>query len=57
MAFGNEDAIDKRNRDRIRELETALRMLINAFARCTSMTQNEKQAALEVARSVLRHET
>lgn len=58
--FGNDDFIDKRNRERIRELEarnreleSELRALSNSFGRSTSMTQNEKQLAILHAKRVL----
>jgi ATP-dependent Zn protease len=63
MPFGNEDAIDKVNRQRIQELnvrnallEQTLRRLINALSRSASLTQNEKEAHILEARQVLRRE-
>lgn len=54
MGFGNEDVIDKRNRERIRELEIGLRSLINAFSRSTSMSQGEKEQTILEAKNILR---
>lgn len=58
--FGNDDPIDNRHRQRIRdllvrkhELESGLRALTNAFGRATSMTQGEKQQAILEAQRVL----
>lgn len=60
MGFGNEDAIDKVNRARIkelenrtRELESGLRALTNAFRNSTAMTQGQKQQTVLEARRVL----
>lgn len=60
MAFGNDDPIDKANREHIRkleirnrELESGLRALVNAFGRSTSMTQGEKQLTILSAKRVL----
>lgn len=63
MAFGNEDPIDKNNRQRIQELnarnavlERTLCRLINALSRSASLTHNEKEAHILEARNVLRRE-
>jgi hypothetical protein len=60
MGFGNEDLIDKRNRDRIRvlearnrELEAGLRNVVSVFRRATSVTQNGKAQAIADAQRVL----
>lgn len=51
--FCNEDPIDKQHRERIKRLSHGFRTLLRAFERSTSMTQAEKQQAIDDARKVL----
>jgi hypothetical protein len=53
MPFGNEDPIDRRHKERIRELEAALDRAVQALAD-SSTTIRRKQQIVDYGREVLK---